>query len=70
MTEGEFTDVMPGILTPCDNREFFRPLELEDHFAEAGVMGVLNTCLLLTGDVGDVTKEGEAFGKRIGDLPT
>jgi hypothetical protein len=52
--------------TSLDKREFLRLLDFaglaEDQLAEAGVKGVLNTCLSTQGDEGDETEEGEAFG--------
>jgi hypothetical protein len=70
VTEDELTDVILGVLISFDKTQFPRPVGLEDHLAEAGVMGVLNTCLLLIGDEGEVTKEGEVFDKGTVDLPT
>lgn len=71
MTEGELTDVTLGVVTLSGRREILRPSDLEDHLAEAGVIGVLNTCRIMFGDEGDVMKEkGEVLGKGTVDLPT
>jgi len=71
VTEGELTDGIRGVLTVSGKREFPRPSDLEDHLAEAGVIGVLNTCRMKFCDGEDVMKEaGEVFGKGTVDLPT
>jgi hypothetical protein len=45
MTEGELVDAISR-MKPCGKREFLRSFGFEDQVAEAGVVGVLNTCLL------------------------
>jgi hypothetical protein len=58
--------------TICDKREFLLPLGLGiDQFAEAGVMGVLNTFLSERGVVGDIREEiDDDTAERTVDSPT
>ena len=71
MTEGEVIVVMLRTVGPCDIREFLRSFGFKDQVAEAGVTGVLNTCLLWPGGVGNATKEEDkTLGERTVDLPT
>jgi len=53
----EDVDGMSIMRTSCDKREFLRSLDLkEGKFAEAGVVGVLNTCISERGVEGDAVE--------------
>jgi hypothetical protein len=72
VTEEEVTTGRSRTWTSFDKREILRSFDLEeDQFAEAGILGVLKTCLYWKGDIGDVTEEDdEAVVEGTVDSPT